>query len=546
MEKKKGNVYLVGAGCGGADLITVKGLALLRRCDVVLYDSLAAKELLDQVPPACEKINVGKRYAGKAMPQEEINRLLVEKANEGKDVVRLKGGDPYVFGRGGEEMLVLQEEGIPCEEIPGITSAIAAPASAGIPVTHRQCSRMVTILTASSISGQGKQESLTPVDYKALAALQGTLVVLMGMHHLRDLAGRLMDAGKNGDTPAAVIMDGATDRQRSVRATLATLADAVEEAGLKPPAVIVIGEVAALCLTRTFMPGPPGNTMHESSRVEWPSRLWKRSFHSSRETQGSLSGLRIAVTGTEGFSSRLAEKLKKQGAQVIDCSFLRAVPTQESLPELKGYSWLCFTSPNGVDHFFHKMREEKRDLRTLMGMRMAVIGPGTKSRLADYGFYADLMPLVYDADHLGMELAGSTEKTDNILLCRAKKGSPSLPGRLEQAGIPYTDFPLYELEADREKRREAVTNAMEADYLLFGSASGVDTFWEGLLEEKAELPAHVRLACIGEQCAAKLREIQKRNSLSGDIVVAEEFTTEGLIRCVADRANGRQCSGSEA
>lgn len=269
MEKKKGNVYLVGAGCGGADLITVKGLALLRQCEVVLYDSLAAKELLDQVPPACEKINVGKRYAGKAMPQEEINRLLVEKANEGKNVVRLKGGDPYVFGRGGEEMLVLQEEGIPCEEIPGITSAIAAPASAGIPVTHRQCSRMVTILTASSISGQGKQESLTPVDYKALAALQGTLVVLMGMHHLRDLAGRLMDAGKNGDTPAAVIMDGATDRQRSVRATLATLADAVEEAGLKPPAVIVIGEVAALCLTRTFMPGPPGNTMHESSRAEW-------------------------------------------------------------------------------------------------------------------------------------------------------------------------------------------------------------------------------------------------------------------------------------
>lgn len=355
MEKKKGKVYLVGAGCGEADLITVRGLACLRRCDVVLYDSLTAAQLLEQAPSSCEKINVGKRYAGKAMPQEEINRLLLEKAKEGKVVVRLKGGDPYVFGRGGEEMLALQEEGIACEEIPGITSAIAAPASAGIPVTHRQCSRMVTILTASSVSGEGKQESLTPIDYKALASLEGTLVILMGMHHLKELAGKLMEAGKRGDTPAAVIMDGATDRQRSVRATLETLAEAVEKAGLKPPAVIVIGEVAALSL-------------------------------SAGTAQGELAGLRVAVTGTEGFSARLAEKLKEQGASVIDCSFLRAVPTKERLPELVGYSWLCFTSPNGVAHFFSKLREEKRDLRTLSGMRIAVIGPGTKSRLEEYGF----------------------------------------------------------------------------------------------------------------------------------------------------------------
>lgn len=510
MEKKKGKVYLVGAGCGEADLITVRGLACLRRCDVVLYDSLTAPLLLEQAPLASEKINVGKRYAGKAMPQEEINRLLLEKAKEGKLVVRLKGGDPYVFGRGGEEMLALLEEGIACEEIPGITSAIAAPASAGIPVTHRQCSRMVTILTASSVSGEGKQESLTPIDYKALAALDGTLVILMGMHHLKELAGKLMEAGKSGDTPAAVIMDGATDRQRSVRATLETLAEAVEKAGLKPPAVIVIGEVAALSLS------------------------------GSGEAQGDLAGLRIAVTGTEGFSSRLAQKLKEQGARIIDCSFLRAVPTKERLPEFDGYAWLCFTSPNGVEHFFKKLRDEKRDLRTLSGMRIAVIGPGTKSRLEEYGFYADAMPCVYDADHLGLLLASLAEKEEKILICRADKGSRELTRNLEQAGISYTDFPLYELEADREKRRDAVKNAAEADYLLFGSASGVETFREGLLEEKVWLPERVRIACIGEKCAGKLQEIPLRNPLSGGTLVAEEFTAEGLVRCVINEEKKRR------
>lgn len=514
MEKKKGKVYLVGAGCGEADLITVRGLACLRRCDVVLYDSLTAAQLLEQTPLSCEKINVGKRYAGKAMPQEEINRLLLEKAKEGKVVVRLKGGDPYVFGRGGEEMLALQEEGIACEEIPGITSAIAAPASAGIPVTHRQCSRMVTILTASSVSGEGKQESLTPIDYKALASLEGTLVILMGMHHLKELAGKLMEAGKRGDTPAAVIMDGATDRQRSVRATLETLAETVEKAGLKPPAVIVIGEVAALSL-------------------------------SAGTAQGELAGLRVAVTGTEGFSARLAEKLKEQGASVIDCSFLHAVPTKERLPELDGYSWLCFTSPNGVAHFFSKLREEKRDLRTLSGMRIAVIGPGTKSRLEEYGFYADAMPSVYDAAHLGLLVSSLAEKEEKILICRADKGSRELTRNLEQAGISYTDFPLYELKADREKRREAVRNAAEADYLLFGSASGVETFRDGLLEEKTELPERVTIACIGEKCAGKLQEIQLRNPLSGGTLVAEEFTTEGLVRCVINEEKARR-TGKDA
>lgn len=511
-NSRKGRVSLVGAGCGGPELITLKGLQCLRQCDVVLYDSLAAPELLELVPAGCEKINVGKRYNGKAMPQAEINALLVEKAGEGKYVVRLKGGDPYVFGRGGEEMLVLREKGIPCEEVPGITSAIAAPAAAGIPVTHRQCSRMVTILTASAINSEGNQEALTQVDYKALAQLQGTLVVLMGMHHLEELASKLMEAGKNPQTPAAIVMEGATRRQRSVRATLGTIVKTAAEAGLKPPAVIVIGEVAALEL------------------------LPQTSSFSS----GELQGLRIGVTGTEGFSGRLAAALRERGAWVTDCSFLKAVPTEEELPDFAEYAWLCFTSPNGVTHFFDKLRQEKRDLRTLMGMRIAVIGPGTGKKLEEYGFYPDACPDIFDAEHLGIMLAGKTAPFERILLCRAEKGSPALTERLSQAGRDFTDFALYSLRIDPDKRSAAVRMAAQTDYLLFGSASGVETFFEGLREEKVLLPERIKLACIGEKCAAQLKEMELQNRTAGDTLVAEEFTIEGLVRCVLkSEAGGR-------
>ncbi len=509
-DRKTGKVSLVGAGCGDPELLTLKGLNCLRQCDAVLYDSLAAQELLELTPVGCEKINVGKRYGGKAMPQEDINELLVEKAREGKYVVRLKGGDPYVFGRGGEEMLVLKDEGIPCEEIPGITSAIAAPAAAGIPVTHRQCSRMVTILTASAINSEGKKEALTQVDYKALAQLQGTLVVLMGMHHLEELALKLMEAGKSPETPAAVIMEGATIRQRSVRATLGTIAKTAAEAGLNPPAVIVIGEVAALDL----MPQEP-------------------SFSS-----GELQGLHIGVTGTEGFSGRLAAALREKGACVTDCGFLKAVPTEKELPDFAEFDWLCFTSPNGVMHFFDKLRQEKRDLRTLMGMRIAVIGPGTGKKLEEYGFYPDICPEIFDAEHLGIALAEKTAPSERILLCRAEKGSPALTERLLQAGREFTDFALYSLRIDPEKRKNAVRMAAETDYLLFGSASGVETFFEGLREEGVLLPERVKLACIGERCAARLKEMELQNRTTGDTLVAEEFTIEGLVRCVMKSAAG--------
>ena len=493
-EREAGKVWLVGAGCGGPELITVKGLSLVKSCDVLLYDSLSAKELLDRTRPDCERIDVGKRYGGRAASQEEINRLLIQKAQEGKTVVRLKGGDPYVFGRGGEEMLALLEAGIACEEVPGISSAFAAPAAAGIPVTHRGLSRSVTVLTASSLTEGAEQ--LTEADYEALARLSGTLVILMGMHHLKELTDRLIGTGMSPSRPAAVVMEGATKRQRWVRAPLEKLAEEAVRAGLKAPSVIVIGETASLHLA----------PMSFSETDALPQGA------SEQQACGPLSGARVAVTGTDGFAARLSAVLRKQGAETVDLSFLETVPTEQPLPEISGFSWLVFTSPNGVRLFQKKMRQERRDLRGLAGKKIAVIGPGTGEALEESGLFYDLMPQIHDAAHLGAALAERMEGKERALLLRSELGSPALTRELSAAGREYHDFPLYELRAKPEQREEAFRRLREAqpDYLLFGSASGVRSFVEGLIQstDRATLQRALhcgplpRVGCIGPQCLA--------------------------------------------
>lgn len=529
-EREAGKVWLVGAGCGGPELITVKGLSLVESCDVLLYDSLSAKELLDRARPDCERIDVGKRYGGRAASQEEINRLLIQKAQEGKTVVRLKGGDPYVFGRGGEEMLALLEAGIACEEVPGISSAFAAPAAAGIPVTHRGLSRSVTVLTASSLTEGAEQ--MTEADYEALARLSGTLVILMGMHHLKELTDRLIGAGMSPSCPAAVVMEGATKRQRWVRAPLERLAEEAVRAGLKAPSVIVIGETASLHLA----------PMSFSETDALP--------HGASEQQacGPLSGARVAVTGTDGFAARLSAVLRKQGAETVDLSFLETVPTEQPLPEISGFSWLVFTSPNGVRLFQKKMRQERRDLRGLAGKKIAVIGPGTGEALEESGLFYDLMPQIHDAAHLGAALAERMEGKERALLLRSELGSPALTRELSTAGREYQDFPLYELWAKPEQREEAFRRLREAqpDYLLFGSASGVRSFVEGLIQsaDRATLQRALhcgplpRVGCIGPQCLAAWEEEKGRLKQLlpklPEAFTAEEFNIDGLIRAVAE------------
>ena len=529
-EREAGKVWLVGAGCGGPELITVKGLSLVKSCDVLLYDSLSAKELLDRARPDCERIDVGKRYGGRAASQEEINRLLIQKAQEGKTVVRLKGGDPYVFGRGGEEMLALLEAGIACEEVPGISSAFAAPAAAGIPVTHRGLSRSVTVLTASSLTEGAEQ--MTEADYEALARLSGTLVILMGMHHLKELTDRLIGTGMSPSRPAAVVMEGATKRQRWVRAPLEKLAEEAVRAGLKAPSVIVIGETASLHLA----------PMSFSETDALPQGA------SEQQACGPLSGARVAVTGTDGFAARLSAVLRKQGAETVDLSFLETVPTEQPLPEISGFSWLVFTSPNGVRLFQKKMRQERRDLRGLAGKKIAVIGPGTGEALEESGLFYDLMPQIHDAAHLGAALAERMEGKERALLLRSELGSPALTRELSAAGREYHDFPLYELRAKPEQREEAFRRLREAqpDYLLFGSASGVRSFVEGLIQstDRATLQRALhcgplpRVGCIGPQCLAAWEEekgrLEQLLPKLPEAFTAEEFNIDGLIRAVAE------------
>ncbi len=568
-KDKAGKVWLVGAGCGGPELITVKGLSLVESCDVLLYDSLSARELLERARPDCERIDVGKRYGGRAASQEEINGLLIRKAREGKTVVRLKGGDPYVFGRGGEEMLALREAGIACEEVPGISSAIAAPAAAGIPVTHRGLSRSVTVLTASSLT-EG-EERLTEADYGALARLSGTLVVLMGMHHLKELTDRCIGAGMPPSRPAAVVMEGATDRQKWVRAPLKRLAEEAERAGLKAPAVIVIGETAALHLAPMDFsesndwplgPSPQGIVPHGTS----PQRIsTQRTFPQGKLSRGTaeqqvfgpLSGVRVGVTGTEGFAARLAAALGKQGAETVKLSFLETVPTERPLPELSGFSWLVFTSPNGVRIFLEKMKQERRDLRTLAGKRIAVIGPGTGETLAESGLIFDLMPEIHDASHLGAVLAERMGLGERALLLRSELGSPALTQKLSGAGREYGDFALYELREKPGQREKVFRRLREnpPDYLLFGSASGVRSFVDGLIQSVDKTAIHSafqcgslpRIGCIGPQCRAAWEEEKGRLKQilteQPEAFTAEEFNIDGLVQAVgADRRMRRSRS----
>lgn len=533
----EGKVYLAGGGCGDAELLTLRALKALQECDTVVYDSLVSEELLQWTRTDCEKIYVGKRYGCHSRGQLEINALLIKKAREGKTVVRLKGGDPYVFGRGGEEFMALLDAGIRCEVIPGITSAIAVPAAAGIPVTHRGLSDSVTVVTGTAAKTGGGEE--LQLDFHTLARLKGTLVILMGMHHLAEIVVGLLAAGKDRLTPCAVIMEGTTDRQRAVRAPLFELAARAAEREIVSPAVIVVGAVAKLELLTeedgvgTEDTGKGGVTAGFDVATE-------------RRKQ-ALTGVTVGVTGTAHFAGRMSSVLREMGAEVWDMSFMEIVPSEAVLPELGGYGWLVFTSPNGVRVFLDKMRRERRDLRTLSDQKIAVIGPGTALALSEVGIYADYMPEIYDAAHLAWGLADTltagrarggydgTEECRVALLLRAKQGSDILPHTFRKRGIPYAEHPLYELGVQEEKRDAVITK--EPDYLVFGSAMGARAYFEGM-EKKGIRNTRSRYVCIGEQCAKEVRKYVAEPPL-----IAEKADVYAIADCLY--WEGRQGSQSQ-
>lgn len=491
----KGRVYLVGAGCGEADLITVRGLELLRRCDTVIYDDLIDQALLDAAPVEAEQIYMGKRLGRHSAPQGEISRVLVEKASEGKTVVRLKGGDPFVFGRGGEEMEALAVAGIPCEEVPGITSAVAIPAAAGIPVTHRGLSRSFHVITGHTCdTADGTAER-----WETLAALEGTLVFLMGLSQLEKIAAGLLAAGKDPATSAAVVSGGNAAHPLTVRGTLADIAERARQAGAQAPAVIVVGRTAALDFSSTL----------------------------SRP----LAGVRVGLTGTAGLRERLGALLRQQGAQVSAAGSLTVeeLSLPVTLTELcAGKSpWLVFTSANGVGIFFRKARREGLDLRRLAMCRFAVIGDATRRHLSRYGIQADLCPEVYTSAGLGAVLRERIEPGEQAVLLRSRQATDTLPELLAQAGIPFRELPLYDLRPETTQRREDLETP---HYLVFASAGGVEAYFAsgGTVAEQTVC------VCIGPVTARVLEQHCEKPFLT-----AEGISVEGVVRTIlAHRAAG--------
>lgn len=495
-RKKAGTVYLVGAGCGDAELITWKGLRLLRQCDVVLYDELCAAGLLEETKAGCEKISVGKRFGKHSAAQEEINALLLEKAAAGKMVVRLKGGDPFVFGRGGEEILALQAVQVPYETIPGITAATAVPAAAGIPVTHRKAARSFHVVTGHTADGS------PPENMETLARLEGTLVFLMGLHHLEEIADGLMEHGKSPDTPAAVISRGATAAQETVRAPLGELAEAARAEGLEAPAVIVIGATAGLDFSDTAL--------------------------------RPLRGVRVGVTGTHALVRKLCGALEEMGAEPVGMEISSIVPyAQEGAlaAALQGQGWLVFTSPNGVGIFLDGLKRMRQDIRKIAGWRIAVIGPGTAQALEKVGIYPAYMPERYDVESLAAGLCDVARREEEILILRAEQGSPVLTGRLAEEGFCFREIKLYDVAVDERRLAAAWEKAGEMDYITFASGSGVRNFFAG----GRVLPEGVRVACIGAATAEVLREH------GYGAIVAREASTQGIVAAILEE-EGRDCS----
>lgn len=493
-----GKVYLVGAGCGDAELITWKGLKLLRKCDAVLYDDLSAPKLLEETRADCEKICVGKRYGKHSLPQEEINALLIKKAKEGKTVVRLKGGDPFVFGRGGEEVLALQEEHISYEVVSGVTSAVAVPAAAGIPVTHRKTARSFHVITGHTAADS---ETTVTENLEMLARLEGTLIFLMGLHHLEEICGGLLQGGKSPETPAAVISRGATEKQRVVRAKLGKLTEETKKADLQAPAVIVIGETAGMELSAT---------------IERP-----------------LCGKKIGVTGTKTITRKLRDRLEELGAEVTEMDYAALVPytenpaLEQALTEIGKYHWAVFTSPNGVDIFFRYLQRKKYDVRKLAGLQFAVIGTGTAAALEKRGIYPAFLPERYDVKNLAEGLCKKAEQNEEILILRAEHGSEILTEVLDAAGRIYTDVKIYDIQTDEEKRQNANERAKEMDYLTFASGSGV----RGFLAGGGKIPAGTKAVCIGTSTAAMLRKYGEKAE-----IIAETFDVDGVVEAIRKEA----------
>lgn len=521
MEEKKGKVWLVGAGSGDIGLITKKGLEVLERAEVVVYDALISLELLALLPQNAELINAGKRSSHHLIPQEKINQILLEKAREGKQVVRLKGGDPFVFGRGGEELELLSKEHIPFEVVPGITSAIAVPAYNGIPVTHRDVTSSFHVIT-----GHKKKNGTLDINFKALVELDATLVFLMGVTALDTICQRLIQEGMSPDMPAAILEKGTTCRQKRVVATLGTLREEACEAMIQSPAVIVVGKVCLL-----------------EQELSWFEKK-------------PLFGTQVLITRPKERISSLAKKMRTLGAQVIEMPSIETVPMWSvgegekrafslAIKEVSGRrDKVCigFTSPQGVRHFFEQMRLMKLDLRSLLAnsnLSFAVLGQGTKRELESYGIFPEYMPEEYSAKALGEMLVQRLEKDTTLYLFRAEEGSKDLLQEFS-GKVRVKDIPTYRTVYTKTGPiAEKITQAFledQIDYVTFTSASTVKGFVNSF--ETVDF-TKVNALCIGEQTA---REAARYGM---QISIAKGATMDSMISLLLEESRKKEGEKNE-
>ena len=489
-----GKVYLIGGGPSDIGLFTLKGKAILEKADVVVYDALVSAEVLMLANENATFIDVGKRSSNHRATQEEINHILVEEAQKNEIVVRLKGGDPFLFGRGGEELELLAQQEIPFEVVPGVTSSIAVPAYNGIPVTYRDFCSSLHIITGHKKSGEDYD-----INFKALVETKGTLVFLMGVSALEAICNGLMQAGMREDMPAAVLQKGTTAQQKRIVATVKTLQEEVERQGIETPAIIVVGEVCSL-----------------AEQFGWYEKL-------------PLAGKRVLVPRPKALVSNLAEKLRTLGAQVVELSTIKIEPIHnekvtQAFEDMPTYQWVVLTSPSGVTVFFEKWLAMGKDLRSLCHVKFAVVGLGTKKALQEKGIVADCVPDIFDGAHLAQAMIDQGVENQKVMLVRATKGRQEIVDKLRSAGAKVTDVATYDtVYCQNTFVQEKIK---DVEYILFTSSSSVEAFVAG---NPTFDYTHVKALCIGAQTEATAKSFQMCTARS------QQATLDSLLTLLSER-----------
>jgi len=503
-EAMMGFVSLVGAGPGDPGLLTLRGMESLRQAQVVVYDHLINERLLEYAPSQAELVYAGKRGGQHTLEQEEISALLIDRAKKGKRVVRLKGGDPFVFGRGGEEAEDLVAHGVPFEVVPGVSSAVAVPAYAGIPLTHRDYTSAVGFITGHEEAGRQSSR----IAWEKIATGLETLVFLMGYAQLPFIAQRLTQGGRDPETPVALIRRGTLPRQETIIGTLKDIAKKAEEAHFGPPAILVVGEVVRL-----------------RSDLNW--------FESK-----PLFGKRIVVTRTREQASGLSHLLEAEGAEAIPIPVIEILPSpdyqrlDEAILQIQDYDWIIFTSIHGVKYFWERLRAKGKDARELKGIRLAAIGPATASELRGHGVEPDLVPAEFRAEAILEDMKGEDLEGKRILLPRAAQARDLLPKELGARGARVSVVEAYRTEkpkADFAGITEKLDQG-EIDVVTFTSSSTVHHFMEGVGERGREaLGKETVVACIGPITAASAREYGLEVQIQ-----PQEYTIPSLVKAICD------------